>query len=83
MPGKKNLLHYFPDSLLRKVKWLRARERGIDEIESNSISSMAVRYIEWIWIILESFGHFLSILCENESIHYEIEVGCLIPDSRR
>ncbi len=78
---------HFPDdslhSLFAEVQIVCSNEGRVDEVESDGVSSKLIAHVHWVGVILESLGHFLSVLSENEAINDEVFVGVTVLDSRR
>lgn len=78
---------HFPDdslhSLFAEVQIVCSNEGRVDEVESDGVGSKLVAHVHWVGVILESFGHFLSVLSENEAVDDEVFVGVTVLDSRR
>ena len=78
---------HFPDdalhSLFAEVEIVRSDEGRVDEVESDGVGSKLVAHVHGVGVILESLGHLLSVLSENEAVDDQVFVGVTVLDSRR
>ena len=51
-PGKENVAHNGLDAFLLELKWLRAHNGTVAEVQTNSIGAMRVSDMSWVGVVL-------------------------------
>ena len=60
-PWQEHILDDVLHSLLLEPQRLCPHHRGVDQVEAESISSVFLDHLNWIWVVLETFAHLLAI----------------------
>lgn len=78
VPGEEHISNDRSNSIFLEIKSFCPHQGTVGQVHSDRICTVFVYYFRWVRVVFQSFRHFLSVLRQHQSVHYQVLIWVLV-----
>ncbi|KAH3671882.1 hypothetical protein OGAPHI_000068 [Ogataea philodendri] len=73
-PWQQNLRNNLLDTFFFELQGLGSQDWRVYQVQSQSVSTVRIQDIHWVWVVFQSLGHLLTVSSKNNTRHNNVLV---------